>query len=138
MVAAASADVAYGHARPYCKEPRKLGGLIKGIALPFRGATWAYDLRNGAFRLGKRARRFARRREVGDLNCVDSVGAWHESQERRGYSRCDDATPPHALCDPIRCRARQNPESEKRLMKQQLRVQSVATRPCIERPLQRF
>jgi hypothetical protein len=102
MVAAASADVGYGHAWPYCKKLRKLAGFIKSIALPLRGATWAYDLRNGALRLGKRARRFARRREIGDLKCVDAVGAWRKRQKRRADKRCDDAPAPHAPCEPLR------------------------------------
>jgi hypothetical protein len=118
MVPTAGADVANGHARPYCKKPRELAGFIKGIALPLRGAAWAYDFRNGAFRLGKRARRFARRREVGDLNSVDATGAWRESQERRGDKRCDDATGPHALCEThvLPCTTKA-PDSEKQLLK---------------------
>src|SRR5262245_22330737 len=63
MVAAASADVADGHAWPYCKKPRHLAGFIKGIALSLCRPCRAYDLGNGAIRLGKRAR--VRRGEIG-------------------------------------------------------------------------
>src|SRR6185503_15476056 len=105
MVAAAGADVAKRHAWLYCKKPGELAGFIKRIALSLRGAAWAHDLRNGAFRLGKCTRRFARRRAVSDIKCADAAGAWRESQERYGGKRSDDATDPHALCESTCCRA---------------------------------
>src|SRR5262245_1007778 len=98
MVAAARADVADGHPRPYGKQPRELAGLVKGITLPLRGAAWAYDLRNGAFRLGKRARRFTSWPEVGDLKCVAAAGARRENREHR--KRNDDVPDPHVSQTP--------------------------------------